>query len=133
MTSMSRLEKSVHRCRLRASGVFLALRWTTLEKVPGVSVVRHWLYLATKVLGVGPTKRCLIPSLQWSVVPFLGMLSPQTWIFVAVLTIQVPAVSVLEALGHGCKEPGRVPSWVTRMGCNRHPSVLWVQDPDSSP
>jgi hypothetical protein len=27
----------------------MALRWTMLEKVLGVGVVRHWLYLATKL------------------------------------------------------------------------------------
>jgi hypothetical protein len=32
----------------------LALGWTTLEKVPGVGVVRRWLYLHAKALGVGP-------------------------------------------------------------------------------
>jgi hypothetical protein len=35
------LRRSVRRCRLGASGVFLALRWTTLEKVLGVGVMRH--------------------------------------------------------------------------------------------
>jgi hypothetical protein len=33
----------------------------TLEKVLGVSVVRRRLYLAAKVLRVGPTRRCLVP------------------------------------------------------------------------
>jgi hypothetical protein len=46
--------------------VFLALKWTTLEKVLGVGVVRRWFYLAVKVLGVGPTRCCLILSLLWS-------------------------------------------------------------------
>jgi hypothetical protein len=40
--------------------VFLVLRWTTLEKVIGVGVVP---YLATKVLGVGHVRRCLVSSL----------------------------------------------------------------------
>jgi hypothetical protein len=35
----------------------LALRWMTIEKVPGVGVVRHWLYFAAKALGVGPARR----------------------------------------------------------------------------
>jgi hypothetical protein len=42
----------------------------TLEKVLGVGVVRCWLYLATKVLGVDPARRYLGPSLQWTVIPF---------------------------------------------------------------
>jgi hypothetical protein len=52
--------------------VFLALRWMTLEKVPGADAVRRGLYLAAKVLGVSPTRRCLILSLQWVVAPFPG-------------------------------------------------------------
>jgi hypothetical protein len=39
--------------------VFLALRWMTLEKVPGVGAMRHWLYLVAKALGVGPAVRIL--------------------------------------------------------------------------
>jgi hypothetical protein len=69
----------------------------TLEMVPGVGVVRHWLYLAAKALGV---------SL---------------------------AVSVLEALRCNSREPERVPSRVSWLGCNRCPSVPWVEDPNSSP
>jgi hypothetical protein len=49
----------------------------TLEKVLGVGVVRRWLYLAAKVLGVGPARRCPVPSLQWVVVPFWGMWNPR--------------------------------------------------------
>jgi hypothetical protein len=52
------------------------LRWTTLEKVPGVGTVRHWLYLAAKALGVGRAKRCLVLSPQWAVAPFLGDVKP---------------------------------------------------------
>jgi hypothetical protein len=52
--------------------VFLVLRWMTLEKVPRAGAVRRWLYLSAKVLGVDPARRCLILSLQWVVVPFLG-------------------------------------------------------------
>jgi hypothetical protein len=33
--------------------VFLALRWTMLDKVLGVSAVRHWFYLAVKPSLVG--------------------------------------------------------------------------------
>jgi hypothetical protein len=33
---------------LLGSRVFLAVRWMTLEKVPRVGPVRHWLYLAAK-------------------------------------------------------------------------------------
>jgi hypothetical protein len=40
---------------------------------------------------------------------------------------------VLEAPRRGCREPGHVSRRVMRMGRNRHPSVPWVQDPDSSP
>jgi hypothetical protein len=57
------LRRSVCRDRLGHSGVFLALRWTTLEKVLGVSVMRRWLYLAAKALGVCPARRCLVLSL----------------------------------------------------------------------
>jgi hypothetical protein len=53
--------------------VFLALRWMTLEKVLRVSVVRRWLYLAAKALGVGSARRCLALSLLWVVAPFRGM------------------------------------------------------------
>jgi hypothetical protein len=35
----------VHRGWFMAFLVFLALRWTTLENILGVGVVRHWLYL----------------------------------------------------------------------------------------
>jgi hypothetical protein len=38
--------------------------------------VRRWLYLAAKALGVGPTRRCLILSLQWAVAPFPGDVKP---------------------------------------------------------
>jgi hypothetical protein len=38
------------------------LRWMTLEKVLGVRIERRWLYLAARVLGVGPTRHCLILS-----------------------------------------------------------------------
>jgi hypothetical protein len=40
----------------------LALRWMTFEKVLGVGVVRHWLYLAAKAFGVNPIKRCLVTT-----------------------------------------------------------------------
>jgi hypothetical protein len=69
MTSGPRLEmvgsqRSVggfHGVRV-SSRVFLVLRWMTLEKVLGVRIERRWLYLAARVLGVGPTRRCLILS-----------------------------------------------------------------------
>jgi hypothetical protein len=54
----------------------LALRWMTLEKVPRVGAVRRWLYLATKALGVGPARHCLVLSLQWVVAPFLRDVKP---------------------------------------------------------
>jgi hypothetical protein len=54
----------------------LALRWTTLENVPGVDAVRRWLYLAAKALGVGPASRCLVLSPQWAVAPFPGDVKP---------------------------------------------------------
>jgi hypothetical protein len=38
-------------------------RWMTLEKIPGVSAVRRWLYFVAKTLGVGPARRCLVLSL----------------------------------------------------------------------
>jgi hypothetical protein len=40
------LRRSVHRGRLGASEVFLALMWTTLEKVLGVGAVRRCLVLS---------------------------------------------------------------------------------------
>jgi hypothetical protein len=40
------------------------LRWTTLEKVLRVDVVRHWFYLAAKAPGVGRARHCLI--LSWT-------------------------------------------------------------------
>jgi hypothetical protein len=54
----------------------LVLRWMTLKKVPGVGIVRRWLYLAAKALGVGPTRRCLVLSPQWAVAPFSGDVKP---------------------------------------------------------
>jgi hypothetical protein len=36
------------------------LRWMTLEKAPRVSAVRRWLYMATKALGFGPARHCLV-------------------------------------------------------------------------
>jgi hypothetical protein len=39
---------------------------------------------------------------------------------------------VLKAPGRGCREPGRVPSRVMRLGYIQHPSVPWVQDPDKA-
>jgi hypothetical protein len=70
MTSGSRLEivgsqRSVEGFNgVRAcSRVFWALRWMTLEKVPRVGDVRHWLYLVAKALGVGPARHCLVLSL----------------------------------------------------------------------
>jgi hypothetical protein len=63
------LRKLVHRgrlegfhCVLVGSREFLMRRWTTLEKVPGVDVVRRWLYLAAKTLEVGPARHCLVSS-----------------------------------------------------------------------
>jgi hypothetical protein len=47
--------------------------------------------MAAKLLGVGPARRCLVPSLQWVVVSFQGMRSPQAWIFDGVLTAWVPS------------------------------------------
>jgi hypothetical protein len=70
------LRRLVHRGRLGASRVFLALRWMTLEKVLRVSVVRRWLYLTAKALRVGPARHCLILSLQWVVVTFSGDVKP---------------------------------------------------------
>jgi hypothetical protein len=101
----------------------LVLRWTTLEMVPGVGGVRRWLYLAAMALGVGLAKRCPILSLQWAVAPFPGDVKPWAWIFVAVLTVWVHAVPVLEAPRHDYQEPRHVPSRVTRVGHNRRPSV----------
>jgi hypothetical protein len=99
------------------SRVFLAPRWMMLEKVLGVDVVRHWLYLADKPSHIGvdedglsfPLHRptvcshrtrghgflsgaSLIPSPQWVVAPFQGMRSPWTWIFGGVLVVRVPVV-----------------------------------------
>jgi hypothetical protein len=49
---------------LISSRVFsIALRWTTLEKVPRVGAMRRCLYLASKALGVGLARRCLVLSL----------------------------------------------------------------------
>jgi hypothetical protein len=48
---------------VRASKVFLALRWTVLEKVLRVGAVRRWLYLAAKAFGVNPARRYLVFSL----------------------------------------------------------------------
>jgi hypothetical protein len=67
--------------------VFSALRWVTLKKVLRVGAMRRYLYLAAKVLGVVPARRCLVPSLlgvsparcclvpslQSVAVPFQGM------------------------------------------------------------
>jgi hypothetical protein len=61
---------------LISSREFLALRWMTLEKVPGVGAVRRWLYLAAKALGISPAKRYLVLSLQWAVAPFPGDVKP---------------------------------------------------------
>jgi hypothetical protein len=58
-----RLKSLVCRGQLRASRVFLALRCMTLKKVLRVGAMRCWLHLATKALGVGPAKRCLVLSL----------------------------------------------------------------------
>jgi hypothetical protein len=52
---------------------------------------------------------------------------------VAVLTIRVPVVLVLEAPGHDSLDPRRVPSWVSRLGRNQHPLVPCLQDPDNRP
>jgi hypothetical protein len=62
-----------------------------------------------------------------------GRWSPWAWTFVMVLTIREPVVLVLEAPRHGSREPGHVLSRVMRLGRNRHPSVPWVRDPESSP
>jgi hypothetical protein len=48
----------------------------TLEKIPRVGAVTRCPYLATKALGVGPARCCLILSLQWAVVPFPGVVKP---------------------------------------------------------
>jgi hypothetical protein len=54
----------------------LALRWTTLEKVPRVGAVRRCLYLAAKALGVGPVRCYLVLSLQWALTAFPGDMKP---------------------------------------------------------
>jgi hypothetical protein len=59
IVSSLRLVGDFHDVRA-CSGVFLALRWTTLKKIPGVGAVRHWLYLVAKVLGVNLTRRHLV-------------------------------------------------------------------------
>jgi hypothetical protein len=41
------------------------------------------------------------------------------------------AYRVPEAPVRGCREPGHVPRWVTRLGHNQCPSVPCVQDPDN--
>jgi hypothetical protein len=38
------------------------VRWMTLEKVPGVSVVRHWLNFVAKALRAGPARSSLVLS-----------------------------------------------------------------------
>jgi hypothetical protein len=53
-----RLVGDFHGVRV-CSGVFLVLRWMTLEKVPRVGAVRRWVYLAAKALGV---ESCQVPS-----------------------------------------------------------------------
>jgi hypothetical protein len=63
------LRRSICRGRLRASGVLLVLRWTTIKKVLGVNAMKCWLYLAAKALGVGPARHCLLLWLQWVVTP----------------------------------------------------------------
>jgi hypothetical protein len=40
----------------------------------------------------------------------------RAWIFGEELTVRVPAVSVMETLGHDSREPRCVPSRVTRSG-----------------
>jgi hypothetical protein len=49
----------------------------------------------------------------------------------AVLTIRVLVVLLLEAPRRGSQEPRRVLSQVSRLSHNQHPSVPWVQDPDT--
>jgi hypothetical protein len=77
----------------------LALRWTTLEKVPVVGAARRWLYLAVKALGVGPARRCLVFSPQWMVAPFPRDVKPLGLDICDGVTVRVHAVPVLEAPG----------------------------------
>jgi hypothetical protein len=57
------MRRSVFRGQLGASGVFLVLSWTMLEKVHGVGTVRRWLYLAAEALRVNPGRRYIVLSL----------------------------------------------------------------------
>jgi hypothetical protein len=85
-----------------------------LGMVLGVGAMRRWLYLATKPSHLG--------------VDHLGtygpILSYQTF---KVAASREPnsggAYLILEALRHDRWEPGRVPSWVTRMGHNQRPLI----------
>jgi hypothetical protein len=52
------------------------VRWMTLEKVPGVSVLRHWLNFVAKALRASPARSCLVLSPQWAMTPFLGDVKP---------------------------------------------------------
>jgi hypothetical protein len=72
MTSGSRLEivgllrsvrvfHGVQAC----SGVFLAMRWTMIEKVPRVAALWGRLYFAAKSLWWPVWTGCLAPTLTW--------------------------------------------------------------------
>jgi hypothetical protein len=71
---------------LVCSREFLALRWMTLKKVPGVGAMRCRLYLAAKARGVGPIRDCLVTVVGDGAFP-RGCEAPRAWIFLAVLTV----------------------------------------------
>jgi hypothetical protein len=98
----------------------------TLEKVPRVSVVRSWLYLAAKAHGVSPARRCLVLSLQWVVMLFPGDVKPLGLDSCGGVDCLGTSSPGTESPGPGSREPGRVPSRVSSLGCNRRPTVPWV-------
>jgi hypothetical protein len=126
-----------------------------LEKVLGVCALRHWFYLAAKLphmeVGVDGLA-CLLhrpmacnhqmrgQGLQLDAIlsfcysgwwQLTGDVKPLGHRYL--MECLPSGYPVLEAVERGCWELRRVPSWVMRLGHNRHPSVPQVQYLDSSP
>jgi hypothetical protein len=112
---------------LIGSREFLTLRWMALEKVAIAGFVRCWLYLASKALGVGPARHCLVllyDSGQWCFTG--GVRTPPGLDICGGVDCSGTCSLGTGVLGRGSWELGHVPSWVMRSGYNRCPSVPWV-------
>jgi hypothetical protein len=79
--------------------------------------MRHWLYLATKALGVGPARCYLVLSLQWAVAPFPGDVKP-------------PGLEICGGVDcPGTHSPGTGSPWARLLGAQACPELGYEVGP----